>query len=462
MQADVVVIGGGTAGLSTAIRLHRKGISVILLEAEDVPGGNVRTETVEGFRLERGPHTFMASADDIFTLAEEVGLASELTASRPAADSRFIVRGGQLHSVPNGLRSFLATRLIGPRAKLELLTEPFRTARGDPGETAARFFERRFGSEAAHVLAGAFISGVYAGDPEALSAQAAFPLFWRFEQESGGMIRGALALMRERKAIRKARGANGSPKRKGLYSCRLGLGQLSTTVAAVLNGRCLTGAKALAVGRKSGAFIVHTSRGDHTARQLVIAVPPADAADLLHEIDADLVRLIGSIPMAPVAVVYLGYEKRRQEVPEGFGFLAPRGEGTRTLGVLFPSRLFDGRTPEGADLLTGYVGGMLDREVMRLTDQEILGIVSHDLERLLGLTARPSMIRIARHPHAIPQLVLGHLERMEKIRERLRTIPGLHLAGNYLRGVGIKDAVASGFLAAESVLAIHHERSCEE
>ena len=129
--------------------------------------------------------------------------------------------------------------------------------------------------------------------------------------------------------------------------------------------------------------------------------------------------------------------------------------------MLFPSRLFDGRTPEDCDLLTGYVGGMVDQGILDLTDEDLVGIVSNDLERLLGLTARPCLTRIARHPHAIPQLVLGHLERMEKIRERIAANPGLHLAGNYLRGVGIKDAVASGFLAAEEILAAHHERSSE-
>jgi protoporphyrinogen oxidase len=49
---------------------------------------------------------------------------------------------------------------------------------------------------------------------------------------------------------------------------------------------------------------------------------------------------------------------------------------------------------------------------------------------------------------------------MERIKQRLRALPGLHLAGNYLTGVGIKDAVASGFLAAEQARAVHHERSC--
>jgi oxygen-dependent protoporphyrinogen oxidase len=459
MSAEVIVVGGGSAGLSAAWRLHNQGIEVLLLEAEGTPGGNVQTEVVDGFRLERGPHTFLASADDIFALADEVGIEEELAASRPAAANRFIVRGEKIHRVPSGPGSFLKTRLLSSRGKLDLLTEPFRTKRGDPSETAAQFFERRFGKEGARVLAGAFISGVYAGDPEALSAPAAFPLFWGFEQESGGMIRGALKLMRERKAQRKARGET-APRRKGLYSCRLGLGQLSSSVAAALDGRCHTGEKVVSLSRDGDCFRVETSRGEHRAPQVIIAVPPAEAARLTGALDPGMEPLIGSIPMAPVAVVHMGFRQRVGEVPEGFGFLAPRKEGIRTLGVLFPSRLFDGRTPNGGDLLTGYVGGMLDQEVVDRTDEELLAIVTGDLDRLLGLKAKPSMIRVARYPHAIPQLVLGHLERIAEIRDRLRAIPGLHLAGNYLRGVGIKDAVASDFEAAEETRKMHHERRC--
>jgi oxygen-dependent protoporphyrinogen oxidase len=138
-------------------------------------------------------------------------------------------------------------------------------------------------------------------------------------------------------------------------------------------------------------------------------------------------------------------------VPDGFGFLVPRGEDVRTLGVLFPSRLFHGRAPEGGDLLTAFVGGMTDRDALALDDHELVMIVRSDLERLTGFRRAPDMVRVARFREAIPQLVVGHLDRISKIRERLATLPGLHLAGNYLKGVGMKDAVASGFEAADAV-----------
>ncbi len=51
---DVVVIGAGLAGLTATRILHRLGYDVVLLERNTVPGGRIRTDTVDGFRLDHG------------------------------------------------------------------------------------------------------------------------------------------------------------------------------------------------------------------------------------------------------------------------------------------------------------------------------------------------------------------------------------------------------------------------
>lgn len=52
--ADVVIVGGGLAGLSCARRLQDKGVSFRLLEASNRVGGRVKTDRVDGFLLDRG------------------------------------------------------------------------------------------------------------------------------------------------------------------------------------------------------------------------------------------------------------------------------------------------------------------------------------------------------------------------------------------------------------------------
>ncbi|MGO9307681.1 MAG: protoporphyrinogen oxidase [Spirochaetia bacterium] len=450
MGIDAIIAGGGIAGLACAWRLHAAGKEVLVLEADARAGGHVRTQRVDGYRLESGPHTFMGSADHVFALAAEVGLAGEIIPTMPAARKRYIARHGEIHAIPTGPVSFLTSKLLSFKGKLALAGEPLRTRRGDPTDTAQQFFERRFGPEAARVLAGAFISGVYAGDPARLSAPAAFPLFWRFEQESGGMIRGMVGYRKRRRAEREARGET-APVRRGLFTFREGLGQLSAGVAAKLGDRVLTGAAVQAVQRTSAGYVVRTAAGEFTSPRLVVAVPPAEAGRLLGGLDSELGLQIGGIPMAPVALVHLGYAARAREIPDGFGFLAPQGEGVRSLGVLFPSRLFEGRAPDGGDLLAGFVGGVLDPGALDLDDEALIAVVRTDLANLIGLDTPPSFARIARFPQAIPQLTLGHADRMVKVGERLGRLPGLALAGNYLRGSGMKDAVISGFEAAARI-----------
>ncbi len=448
MDARVLVVGGGIAGLSCAWALRAGGLEPLLLEAAPHPGGNVRSEQVGPFLLERGPHTFMSSAEGLFQLAEAAGLEQELLCSRPAAHNRLIVRAGQVHPVPTGPSSMLRTGLLSMRGKLRLMAEPFFTGRGRPSDSAATFFTRRFGAEAAHVLAGAFIGGVYAGDPRALNAQAAFPLFWGFEQRAGGLIRGALRYRRKRRG----------PKRpRGLYSFRRGLGQLTAALADGLGSSCRTGVPVRTIERVPGGYRVHGEAGSWSAPRLVLATPPREAAALLRGLDRELANLLDGIVLAPVAVVHLGYATRRPEIPEAFGFLAPRGEGVRTLGVLFPSRVFDGRAQ--GDLMTAYVGGMLNPGALEIDDAGLADLVRAELKQLFGLNAEPVLQKVIRHPRAIPQLMAGHLERIAAARERLRGLPGVRLAGNYLSGVGIKDALAAGQAASRALLEEQPEAS---
>ena len=453
MKPDLIVVGGGMAGLSCAWRLITLGLRPMVLEAVPEAGGNVRSESVDGFLLEKGPHTFLSSADQIFRLVAETGLEDQLVRSRPSASARYIARNGRLHRAPDGLGTFLSTRLLSWRAKLRLAAEPLFTGRGQPGDTAQRFFERRFGPEAARVIAGAFVSGVYAGDLATLSAPAAFPLFWGFEQETGSMIRGVIRHQRKKRAERQALGESAPPRRRGLWSFRRGLGQFSGALADKL-GPCFRPACPVdQLVSEDGGFRVTSAGETYHVSQLVLAIPPHEAARLLAGVDRELSDLLAGIPMAPLAVVSLGFRKRLAKLPDGFGFLAPRDEGVCALGVLFPSRVFEGRTPEGGDLLTGYLGGVHDPGALNQDDETLAGLIRADLVGLTGLdNVEPDVVRVVRHQAAIPQLVIGHLERMADVRSRLERLPGLHLAGNYLRGVGIKDAVASGLETAEAVI----------
>jgi len=450
MTREAIVVGGGVAGLSCAHALRKAGVDVEVLEAAREPGGNVRTAREGGYLLERGPHTFMGSSRQLLALIDDLGLTGRMAATGPAARDRYIVKAARAYKAPLSPWAFIRTGLLSPRAKLTLATEPFRRTRTPSRATAGEFFRNRFGAEAAHLLAGAFIAGVYAGDPDALCAESAFPLFWGFERDTGSMIRGAL---KHRRASRRAVDDGTPGSKKGLFSFGGGLGILTDALAASLGPRLTLGLEAREIhAEHCGGFSVLTDAGRHRCRNLVVAVPPHRVGGLLRGLDPAAALAAGAIPMAPVVVLQLGFNGRLEEIPEGFGFLAPRGEGIRCLGTLFVSRLFADRAPGNGDLLTAFIGGSLDPEAASMPDDALLAVVMNDLGRLFGVGREPSFLSVARHVAAIPQLTVGHMDRVAALRSCERANPGLLFAGNYLKGVGLKDAVASGLDAAAALL----------
>jgi oxygen-dependent protoporphyrinogen oxidase len=103
-------------------------------------------------------------------------------------------------------------------------------------------------------------------------------------------------------------------------------------------------------------------------------------------------------------------------------------------------------------LLRTLVGGARDPEVAEYDDEALLDLVRYDLGRTMGIEATPEMVRIYRHPRAIPQYTLGHLQRLRAVRQRLERLPGLLLHGNGYGGVALNDSLRLAGEIAESAL----------
>jgi oxygen-dependent protoporphyrinogen oxidase len=170
-------------------------------------------------------------------------------------------------------------------------------------------------------------------------------------------------------------------------------------------------------------------------------------------LDDPLAAELAGIPSAGLAVVALGYDESRLPAPlDGFGFLVPRGEGPRVLGVLWDSSIYPGRAPSGRALVRVMVGGALDPGAVCLEEAELLAIVRRDLQATMGLSADPDFVRVFRHPLGIPQYVVGHLARLARVEDRLARLPGLYVAGNGYRGVAINACAAEAAPLAERIL----------
>ncbi len=454
MPKTVAVIGGGVAGLTVAYELQQyahhppDGIRAICLEASDRAGGNIRTHKEAGYTCEWGPNGYLDNVPATPALVKRIGLTGRLQRADEQAAIRFIYRAGALREAPAGAGSFLKSGILSPLGKLRLLAEPFARKRPrDRDESVYRFAARRIGAEAAEVLVGAMVNGVYAGNVRELCLRSTFPKMHAMETEYGSLFKAMLA----KKRAKSGRDDDAGPAGPGglLTSFRTGLEELIQGLVKV-NGDALRLNSPIQAVSDMGlrGFRVHPASGPPIdVHGVVLACPSRAAAAMVRAMDPELAGAMAAIPSAPLAVIHLGYHQvALTEKPHGFGFLAPRGQGIRILGCLWSSNIFPGRAPEGKVLLTAMIGGAEDPEVINLPDKKLLELVRDDLWTTMGIGVAPEFVKVFRHQQGIPQYTLGHQDRLRTIQERLQEHPGLLVCGNSYSGISVNHCVeeASG------------------
>ncbi|MBX6366084.1 MAG: protoporphyrinogen oxidase, partial [Gemmatimonadetes bacterium] len=229
MSAGVVIVGGGITGLAAAYRLHRllPDAPLTLVEAEPRLGGKIRTERTNGFVLEAGPDIFLSGKPRGVGLCDELGIGHRLVGTRRETRGSFILRGGRLHPIPEGLsglvptrfRPFVDTSLLSSAGKLRMLADLFiPPRRGDDDEPLATFVTRRLGREAFEWLVDPLLGGIFAGDARQLSLAATFPHLRTQELEHGSLVRAALAARRAQARARRKNAAPPPPARPAFVS----------------------------------------------------------------------------------------------------------------------------------------------------------------------------------------------------------------------------------------------------
>jgi oxygen-dependent protoporphyrinogen oxidase len=206
-----------------------------------------------------------------------------------------------------------------------------------------------------------------------------------------------------------------------------------------------------ALERADGAWRMQAGGEPLSADAVVLAAPAHVAATLLAPVDLALGRLLGEIDYTSSATVTLAYRTADTPALRGFGFVVPAVERRALLACTFASRKFPGRAPAGHELMRAFVGGALRPDLAALDDDALLGAVRRELAALLGIEASPVLVRVHRHPRAMPQYVVGHLARVAAIEARVSTLPALTLVGSAYHGVGIPDCVRTAEAAADSI-----------
>ncbi|WP_340008201.1 protoporphyrinogen oxidase [Paenibacillus sp. FSL K6-0276] len=459
----IVIIGGGLSGLSAAFYIRKfykeAGMKpdIVLLEKDKTLGGKIETLHRDGFVIEKGPDSFLASKTEMIDLAKELELDHELVNTNSKAEMNYILQRDKLHPMPSGLvlgiptelKPFLSSGLVSfggkIRALMDLILPPKRSSED---ESLGQLIERRLGTEVMENLTEPLLTGLYAGDIRKVSLQATFPQLGEVERQYGSLIRGIITERKSTKTNKSTKSSTFLTFRKGLQSLVHGLihelhDVEQRTEAAVVSIH--------ATETKSPRYELELENGERLlADEIYITTPNSFAAKLLRpHVD---VSALDAVNYVSVANLVMAFNKKDIEIDDdGSGFLVPRKEGRNITACTWMSTKWPHTSPDDKVLMRCHVGRSGDEQNVQLPDEALTELVSKDLREIMGITAKPIFTEITRSEHSMPQYPVGHLGNLSKFHRELETtLPGIYVFGAGYDGVAMPDCVKQAKLTAQS------------
>jgi len=396
---QIKVVGAGFSGLVTAYYLVKAGFTVQVVERKPRPGGLIQTIQTKNGPVETAANGIRNSVR-LEALCADIGVP--LITTQREARARFIFR---------------ATPKRFPLSGSEVLKLGFRFAasasnlRPQPFETIVDWGRRVIGEAATDFFLAPALSGIYAGDPERLSASLVF---------------GRTGLLPHLQTTRPMR-----PKRHGTVAPPAGMQQLIDGLYKYL--------------KDAGVEVVFGSNFKVAAGESAVVCTSAQgAAECLAEVAPELSESLSQIEMMPIVTATCQYDTAAVRL-RGFGCLFPRGEGFRARGVLFNEYIFAGRGPAHSE--TWIFGGALDPDIGQVTDDGLTELIARERQRLYGVIDEPIGIHLTRWPEALPHYSID----LERVLTNLPAPPAnMALVGNYLGRIGLAKLIErAAFVAKE-------------
>jgi len=385
-RRPITVVGAGFSGLTTAYLLTKAGREVRIIEKSSRAGGLIRTTRTEHGLVETAANGILNSGR-VEAMCADIGVP--LLPTRADGRKRFIYRGR-----PRQLPLTLAEAL---RIPFGLITNSAHL-RPQPFETIADWGARVLGKGATDYLLVPALGGIYAGDPNRLSASLIF---------GRANLPDHLQAYRPQKA--KVRGTVAPPS---------GMQQLIDGLVDYLRH---TGVEI------RFSEVVPLNGSDPT----VVCLSATAAAEYLANAAPDVAQELARIEMLSLLTVTCFFDKQAAAL-KGFGCLFPRDQGFRARGVLFNDCIFEGRGPTHGE--TWIFGGALDPDIVNLNDEEITSTILADRGRFYRQQDNPLAVHIKRWPNALPHYSVDLERTLTKLPE---PPPNIALVGNYLGRIGL-------------------------
>jgi protoporphyrinogen/coproporphyrinogen III oxidase len=480
-RVDLAVVGAGISGLAAAWEALQRGQDVVVLEADDRPGGKLRRSPVAGtgIALDEGADSFLARRPEAVELCRELGLGVGLTA--PATGTAYVWSEGglrrlpreQLLGVPTDLDAAAASGILSPagveRARADLGAPDDRPA-GD--ESIGALVRRRLGDEVLDRLVAPLVGGIWAGDCDRLSLQVAAAGLAAARDRDPSLMRGAAAVRAEVAGSTEAGGntAGGDAADRPVFLAPSGgVTQIVEALADRLEDRMRCRAPVTTLEPHGGRWNVAIgpaavpagqggpgSRGSRlVADRVVLATPAYVTAPLLAGLAPPVADFLGAIEHTSVVLTVMVVPRGGVDHPlDGSGFLVPQSAGRLLTACSWMTSKWAhlGAAVPDTVILRASAGRAGDQRALGLTDDELVTGLRADLRDTMGLHAEPTAVRITRWRRSFPQPRPGHLAALEAADTALaERAPGLAITGAWASGVGIPACIHSARLAVAAV-----------
>ena len=469
MVVRVGVVGGGIAGLAAAWHLVRRAphLEVTILEGSSRVGGKLRVEQVGDVAVDVGAESVLARRPEATQLFEELGLADRVT--HPARVPASIVAGGVRRPMPTGTLMGVpsdpeSVRGLLTDAEVRRLTAEQESPPVDGDVSVGEFIDARLGPAVTDKLVEPLLAGVYAGNSRELSLQMAVPALFQAAMAGTSLLEAARTAAR----LTPAEGSDNEAAAPPVFATVVGgLG----TVPAVLASRLAD----LGVAVRTGTMVrglqrQHEDRADphhhslvlstgpttdvrrHVFDAVILATPAAPTARLLRTVAPDAAARLDAIEYASMAIVTLVLDGPAPDLLEGSGFLVPPTEHLTIKASTFSSIKWPWLAAAHPDrtVLRASIGRHGEEAALHCSDDDLVAIALDDLRTVIGRSLpSPLAVHVQRWGGALPQYAVGHLDRVAGLIEPAE---GVALAGAAYGGVGVPACIASGRLAAETIL----------
>jgi len=408
---SVVIIGAGLAGLTCARHLQNRGVECTILEASDAVGGRVRTDTVDGFRLDRGFQVLLTAYPE--TRRELDYGALDL---KPFFDGAVVRCNGAFHRIADPFRHpFDAPRMLF--SPVGTLGDKLRVARARQALTGASVSEIMTRPEVttlealrdrwgfSEVMIDRFFRPFFGGI-----------FFDRELQASSRMFEFIFKMFSEGQAVLPAEGMQAIPEQIASH-LEPATVRFNTEVDRI------------------DEDTVVLSSGESLTPESIVVATEAPAAN----------RLVGDVtPVDARSTVCVYYAA--PESPLDTPILVLNGDGSGPVNnISVPSDVAPSYSPDDRALVSVVVVGEPDR-----SDADLEQAVRQQLIDWFGMKVGGwEHLDTVHVPYALPEQAPPFLSPPERPIRRRR---GLYLCGDYTRTASLNGALRSGRDAARAVL----------